>query len=636
MTEPASRISYEFSKFRLDLQQRLLLSSSDGEPIPLSPKLFDTLLYFVERRGELLDKATLMKAIWPNVIVEENNLNQNISALRRVLGESPGEHRFIVTEPGRGYRFVADVRTVPTMTPDVTTRHEPRKPPSSSASTTARTDEPQRSIAVLPFVNLTRDIEKEYFGDGLAEELLRALVHVPGLRVPARTSSFAYKGRNTDVRQIAKDLEVSTLLEGSVRSAGELIRVSVQLVDGRTGYHLWSESYERKFEDLFKLQDELAGAIVRALDVAAPGPAMTQLPQQPPSADVEAYHLYLQAGALLSRQNRDDFPRIHAMLEEAVRRDPRFARAFARMGICHFASVLLGFSGTASLADAERNAMHALSLDPGTWEAKAILAQVNAQRGNWLDAGQYFEAAIAANSSEAEAYSGYGLFLGNSGHIRKAVATVHEAIRLAPAVPLFPVHLSGWYSILGSDAEALRLANRGIALGFSMKTMPLPIVLANAATRAGDPAKAAKYTTTLLSAKVLAAGGGEVIDLVCGAFADPPRRKAAIDALLSLRERAGDPDAMGSPLMMVLATNWLAMLGSLDAAFEVANHGLDRLQRAGTIGGNWGGLWTQEMRPFRQDPRFQSFVTRLGLMPYWEQYGPPDDCELRGGKLICR
>src|SRR4030095_5517679 len=141
-------------------------------------------------------------------------------------------HRFIVTEPGRGYRFVAAVRTVAT-TPDVTTRHEPRKPSSSSASTTARTDEPQRSIAVLPFVNLTREIEKEYFGDGLAEELLRALVHVPGLRVPARTSSFAYKGRNTDVRQIAKDLEVSTLLEGSVRSAGELIRVSVQLVDGR-------------------------------------------------------------------------------------------------------------------------------------------------------------------------------------------------------------------------------------------------------------------------------------------------------------------------------------------------------------------------------------------------------------------
>jgi TolB-like protein len=434
MTEPGSRISYEFSKFRLDLQQRLLLSGSDGEPIPLSPKLFDTLLYFVERRGELLDKGTLMRAIWPNVIVEENNLNQNISALRRVLGESPGEHRFIVTEPGRGYRFVADVRTV-TKAPDVTTRAKPPVPPASPTSAGARSDEPQRSIAVLPFVNLTRDIEKEYFGDGLAEELLHALARVPGLRVPARTSSFAYKGRNTDVRQIARDLEVNTLLEGSVRSAGELIRVTVQLIDGRNGYHVWSQSYERRFEDLFKLQDELTAAIVRALDVADPGPTMTQLHQQPPSTDVEAYHLYLQSGALLVRQNRDDFPRIRTMLEEAARRDPQFARAFARMGTLHFISALLGFSGAASLADAERNALHALSLDPGAWEAKGVLAQVNAQRGRWLDAALYFEAAIAANSGEAGTHSGYGLFLGTSGHVRNS-ACARRARTSGPLIGL--------------------------------------------------------------------------------------------------------------------------------------------------------------------------------------------------------
>src|SRR4249920_2877361 len=112
MSENAAKIQYEFNNFRLDPQQRLLLSGKEGRPIPVAPKVFDTLLYFVERRGELLDKTTLMKAIWPNIVVEENSLNQNISALRRVLGESPGEHRFIVTEPGRGYRFVADVRTV--------------------------------------------------------------------------------------------------------------------------------------------------------------------------------------------------------------------------------------------------------------------------------------------------------------------------------------------------------------------------------------------------------------------------------------------------------------------------------------------------------------------------------------------
>src|SRR5262245_48329422 len=112
MAEPDAHISYEFHGFRLDPQQRLLSTSADGRPIALQPKVFETLLYMAERRGELLDKATLLKAIWPNVVVEENSLNQNISALRRILGESPGEHRFIVTEPGRGYRFVAAVKSV--------------------------------------------------------------------------------------------------------------------------------------------------------------------------------------------------------------------------------------------------------------------------------------------------------------------------------------------------------------------------------------------------------------------------------------------------------------------------------------------------------------------------------------------
>jgi DNA-binding winged helix-turn-helix (wHTH) protein len=188
MTQPAAKMFYEFSEFRLDIQQRLLSAGADGRPIPLPPKAFETLLYFVERRGELLDKSTLMKAVWPNVIGEENSLNQNISVIRRALGESPSQHRFIVTEPGRGYRFVADVRVV---------SHAGHSEP--AAPTTAQ----RKSIAVLPFANLTGDPSKEYFGDGMSEELLHRLARIPGLKVPSRTSSFAYKGRNMDVRQIA-------------------------------------------------------------------------------------------------------------------------------------------------------------------------------------------------------------------------------------------------------------------------------------------------------------------------------------------------------------------------------------------------------------------------------------------------
>src|SRR5215470_4332190 len=150
MPETAAKIQYEFNDFRLDPQQRLLLSGADRRPIPLSPKVFDTLLYFVERRGELLDKTTLLKAIWPNVVVEENSLNQNISALRRVLGESPGEHRFIVTEPGRGYRFVADVRTVNASASAARATTQTEVPLPLSASASGSTTSARTSIAVLP------------------------------------------------------------------------------------------------------------------------------------------------------------------------------------------------------------------------------------------------------------------------------------------------------------------------------------------------------------------------------------------------------------------------------------------------------------------------------------------------------
>jgi TolB-like protein len=230
---------YEFGGFRLDPIKRTLHSKASGKPTPLSPRVFDTLLYLVEHRGEVLEKATLLKAIWPKVVVEENSLNQSISTLRRVLGESPGEHRFIVTVPGRGYRFVADVQSLDTVSN------------APVASIPARGSRMPASVAVLPFANLTREPDKEYFGDGMAEELIHMLSRLPGLSVPARTSSFAYKGRNTDVRQIAGDLGVATVLEGAVRSAGERIRVTAQLVDGRTGFHLWSQSFRSQVRRSF-------------------------------------------------------------------------------------------------------------------------------------------------------------------------------------------------------------------------------------------------------------------------------------------------------------------------------------------------------------------------------------------------
>jgi adenylate cyclase len=198
VTDRSARV-YEFGEFRFDLGKRLLLRR-DGTPVSLTPKAFDTLTCLVEHAGNVLDKDDLMRAVWPGLAVEENNLNQNISILRRALGEGRAERRYIATVPGRGYQFVAPVKS-------------PAEPTSPEGPTE------KASIAVLPFSNASTDPEYEYFGDGLADDLISALSRMDRLRVVARTSAFSFKGRHVDVRQIAERLGVNFVLEGSVRKS---------------------------------------------------------------------------------------------------------------------------------------------------------------------------------------------------------------------------------------------------------------------------------------------------------------------------------------------------------------------------------------------------------------------------------
>jgi TolB-like protein len=172
--------------------------------------------------------------------------------------------------------------------------------------TTTEAAAPCSSIAVMPFSNLTGDASKDYLGDGMAEELINTLTMVPELKVPARTSTFAYKGRNADARQIAKDLGVGTILEGSVRSAGDRIRITAQLINATDGIHIWSQTYDRKFTDLFKLQDDLAVAIAKALKLQLAGGSPESIVQAPPTKDVVAYQLYLQGNSLLGRMSPEN------------------------------------------------------------------------------------------------------------------------------------------------------------------------------------------------------------------------------------------------------------------------------------------------------------------------------------------
>src|SRR4051794_23201419 len=303
---------YEFHEFRLDASRRLLWKG--GAQVPLTPRVFDTLLCLVEHRDTVLDKERIMEAVWPDSIVEENNLTQNISTLRRIFGEKPGSHRFIVTVPGRGYRFVADVRSsdagldaesipeamiapLPTQTDEVAPVCEPKRTgrrrhvlaiflglaallaltitalfswkgqtQSTPAIIPSTMIAPEKSIAVLPFANLSDDKENAFFTEGVQDDILTALAKVADLKVISRTSVANYiAGPSRNLREIGRELGVAHILEGSVRREGSKVRVTAQLIEMETNTHLWAETYDRDLGNVFAIQSDIAQRIATSL-----------------------------------------------------------------------------------------------------------------------------------------------------------------------------------------------------------------------------------------------------------------------------------------------------------------------------------------------------------------------------------
>jgi TolB-like protein/DNA-binding winged helix-turn-helix (wHTH) protein len=374
VSAPVDQPVYVFEEFRLDSQRRILLGA-DGKPIALTPRLFDTLLYFVERAGQLLTKAQIMEAIWPRVVVEEHNLNKTVSELRRLLGEKPGEHKFIVTKPGHGYRFVADV-SIELRAPDArladregateTIDHRAKRPKrtvavvASKASLIAtgsaatalalvgilayvrdgtppaeRIQEPaapvaQNSVAVLPFVDNSAAGDQTWLADGLSEQVLNSLARLPELKVTARTSSFQFRDEARDIREIAEGLGVANLLEGSVQSAGGQLRVTAQLIRAADGFQLWSNDYDGTVSDLFAFQRDVAERVAVALDVVLDEPRRAAMFASG-TQDVEAFREY-QEGWRIYRvahlgETQQTLWDANRYFERAMELDPRFALA---------------------------------------------------------------------------------------------------------------------------------------------------------------------------------------------------------------------------------------------------------------------------------------------------------------------
>jgi TolB-like protein/Tfp pilus assembly protein PilF len=500
-------------------------------------------------------------------------------------------------------------------------------PAAASNATTA----PRTAVAVLPFANLTGDASKEYLGDGMAEELINTLTKVQGLKVPARTSTFAYKGRNTDIRQIAKDLGVGTILEGSVRAAGKRIRITAQLINAQDGLHMWSETYDRDFTDVFKLQDDLAGAIARALQPNLTDGQKLGLAPARPTQDVEAYRLYLLGTSLSSRLGDESLLRAKDYFRQAIARDPKFARAYAGLALAEL------MRSNARPAEYVQNARQAIALDSSVATAHSVLAWSAAIKGFWLEEESEFGAALAADPNDGETRAHYAEQLVKVGHVGKALREAEQANAAAPANPMVAVTLAGIYAAIERDAEAVRYADQAAELGITRDQ--LGWIYASATRRAGHLSRAAAgkppgpddvHTQRIV----------EVTRLVYAALAEPARKPAAISSVDRWYPRRDAP-AIGTVFQATLCAagaQQYALLDALDAAYDVANRCLNDMTAAGLrmMGYLPAAFWSLEMRAFRRDSRFQALATRLGLMEYWQQYGPPDECDLNDGKLTCQ
>ena len=489
----------------------------------------------------------------------------------------------------------------------------------------AQASQPHSSIAVLPFTNLSGDPAREFFSDGMSEELLNLLARVPGLQVASRTSSFAYKGRNVDIRDVGRELGVETVLEGSVRQAGTNVRITAQLIDAETGFHLWSETYERRLEDIFLVQDEIAAAIVTKLRIElAPREQALAVRDKAPTQNVQAYEYYLQGRQAWKRRGEDNLKRAIDLYQRAVALDPGFARAHAALASAYV--VLPGY--TKEEADEERlmpmaeaAARQALSIDPKIGEAHAVLAQMNSQRGDLLDAESGFFFAISLEPNEPTPHHWYSLLLNEVGRIEEALEQAQRAQELDPTSAVIALNLANMHLTKGNDDAALRYAKLARELGLGKRMYG---VEAEVAMRRGQWEEARRLLVQQDDLPPeLRPQAARFVD----AMADPAIRPKVVAEMRSLDPKVVPQLELVHPYIQ---------LGQVDLVYQILFAELDRDPGSWKKHWNLTMAWSPEGAAFRKDPRFGELASRMGITDYWKQYGYPDGCRAgTDSPLVC-
>ena len=440
---------FRFENHELDGELRELTRA--GVQIPLQPQVFDLLLFLVEQRDRLVSKDDLIGKVWGNRAISDSALNSRINAARSAIGDDGKTQKAIRTIPRKGFRFVAECAEVSVAAEAATVK--PAPVPAAGVS-----DRP--AIAVLAFNNMSDDPDQDYFCDGISEDILTALSKLRWFLVIARNSSFTYKGRNVDIRQIAEELGVRYVVEGSVRKAGERVRITAQLNDAGTGSHLWAEHYDRDLVDVFAVQDEITNAIVAAIEPQIYAAENFRARRKPP-ASLDAWDLLMRGLSHYWRVTPEDHLMAQALLAKAIEIDPNYGQALAVLAASHMFGVHLGWADLATAAPiAERAAALAVQLDHEDAWAHAALGSVYFSTRRLADALSEFETALRMNPNFCLVQGYYALALSYAGRTEDSFAAAQRAIRLSPRDPSLAIY----YGIAGYARFMTRQYDEAISL----------------------------------------------------------------------------------------------------------------------------------------------------------------------------
>jgi TolB-like protein/DNA-binding winged helix-turn-helix (wHTH) protein/Tfp pilus assembly protein PilF len=646
--------------------RRLTLVKGD-ETVRLEPKVMAVLVHLARNAGEVVTRNEFAEEVWRGRIVSDEVLSRDISILRSLLDDDAKNPTYVVTIPRVGYRFIGPVAPLVTDAParvESTPLPAPEPPsampgsiPNVPSIAVAGEDTPAEdtrgrfgrsrrplllgallvvtvgviglgffpslmccapptsNVAILPFESLSVGTDDEYFGDGLAEEIMHALAGVEGIRVVARTSSFAFRDARQDVRTIGERLHVGSVVEGTIRRDANRIRVTAQLVSTSTGMHVWSESYDRELSDIFEVQNEVSTAIANRLAATlAPGARLSEAP----TSDLEAYQSFLRANHLLWRRGAEHLDHAVVLFKDAIARDPTFGRAYA--GLAEAYTLQPNYSGSSekaahalALAAAER----AESLGAGSGRARGVRAFLHFRSREWREAKADFEAAIAASPDDADLQQWYSQFLANVGWMEKASLAARTAVSADPLSPVANQRagvLSLWS---GNTQEAGQFFDIAAELGIQGPGLPEAYVAYLLRAGRHEEARAWLFETQ----KQRGQSTTWIEPTLTAILGRGPKASAASALNRAFADkRLGVRMYFGALYFLNDADRLYEAMGPITASGEPFDVELFFAAGSGDL---------------RSDDRFLPLMKRLGLTDFWDEFGWPEQCRADGAARRC-